>query len=114
MFPILIGIFYGIEYMLWGSVLTSFIAYFLNSHYSADLIRYSTMEQIRDVFPVFAVSLIVSTIMWLFSLLDISVYIQLPVQIVVGLTLAFVVYERLKLPEYLEVKRLGLSALHKK
>lgn len=49
-----------------------------------------------------------------FSLLDISVYIQLPIQIIVGLTLAFAVYERLRLPEYLEVKRLGLSALHKK
>lgn len=48
-----------------------------------------------------------------FSLLDISVYIQLPIQIIVGLTLAFAVYERLRLPEYLEVKRLGLSALHK-
>ena len=75
--PIVVGIFYGIEYMLWGSVLISFIAYFLNSHYSADLIHYSTMEQIKDVFPVFTVSLIVSTVMWLFSLLDISVYIQL-------------------------------------
>ena len=108
------AIFYGIEYMLWGSVLTSFIAYFLNSHYSADLIRYSTIEQIKDVLPVFAVSLTIAAVMWLFSLLDISVYIQLPIQIIVGLTLAFAVYERLRLPEYLEVKRLGLSALHKK
>ena len=113
-FPILIGIFYGIEYMLWGSVLTSFIAYFLNSYYSADLIRYSTIEQIRDVLPVFTVSFTIAAVMWLFSLLDISVYIQLPTQIIVGLTLAFAVYERLRLPEYLEVKRLGLSALHKK
>ena len=113
-FPILIGIFYGIEYMLWGSVLTSFIAYFLNSYYSAALIRYSTIEQIRDVLPVFTVSFTIAAVMWLFSLLDISVYIQLPTQIIVGLTLAFAVYERLRLPEYLEVKRLGLSALHKK
>lgn len=113
-FPILIGIFYGIEYMLWGSVLTSFIAYFLDSYYSADLIRYSTIEQIRDVLPVFTVSFTIAAVMWLFSLLDISVYIQLPTQIIVGLTLAFAVYERLRLPEYLEVKRLGLSALHKK
>ena len=64
--------------------------------------------------PVFAVSLTIAAVMWLFSLLDISVYIQLPIQIIVGLTLAFAVYERLRLPEYLEVKRLGLSALHKK
>lgn len=113
-FPILIGIFYGIEYMLWGSVLTSFISYFLNSHYSADLIHYSTVEQIKDVFPVFAVSLIIAAVMWLFSLLDISVYIQLPIQIVVGLILAFIVYERLKLPEYLEMKRITFSAIRKK
>lgn len=65
-FPILIGIFYGIEYMLWGSVLTSFIAYFLNSYYSADLIRYSTIEQIRDVLPVFTVSFTIAAVMWLF------------------------------------------------
>ena len=67
-FPILIGIFYGIEYMLWGSVLTSFIAYFLNSYYSADLIRYSTIEQIRDVLPVFTVSFTIAAVMWLFFL----------------------------------------------
>ena len=60
------------------------------------------------------VSLTIAAVMWLFSLLDISVYIQLPIQIMVGLTLAFAVYERLRLPEYLEVKRLGLSALRKK
>lgn len=112
--PIVIGVFYGIEFMLWGSVLTSFIAYFLNSHYSADLICYSTIEQIKDIFPAFAVSFIIAAIMWLFSLLDISVYIQLPIQILVGVILAFTVYEILKLPEYLEVKRLGLSAFHKK
>lgn len=31
----MIGIYCGIEYMLWGSVVISFIAYFLNSYYSA-------------------------------------------------------------------------------
>ena len=72
------------------------------------------MEQIKDVFPVFAVSLIIAAVMWLFSLLDISVYIQLPIQIVVGLILAFIVYERLKLPEYLEMKRITFSAIRKK
>ena len=30
--PIVVGIFYGIEYMLWGDVLTSFIAYFSVSY----------------------------------------------------------------------------------
>lgn len=112
--PIVIGVFYGIEYMLWGGVLTSFISYFLNSYYSAGLIHYPTSRQIKDILPVFVVSLIVAAIMWSLSWLNISVYVQLPLQIIVGGALAFVVYEKLRLPEYLEVKRLALSAFHKK
>ena len=37
--PILIGILFGIKYMLWGSVFISFIAYLLNRYYSAGLIH---------------------------------------------------------------------------
>lgn len=107
--PIAVGVFYGIEYMLWGGVLTSFIAYFLNSYYSAELINYSTKEQLKDIFPTFAVSLTVAAVMWSCSFLNVSVYLQLPIQIVVGLALAFAVYEKLQLPEYLEAKRMLLA-----
>lgn len=112
--PIALGIFYGIEYMLWGSVFTSFIAYFLNSYYSAGLIHYPTKEQLKDVFPTFSVSLIVAAVMWSLSFLDVSVYIQLSIQIAVGLILAFVFYEKLQLSEYLEAKRMLLSIVLKK
>lgn len=112
--PITIGVFYGIEYMLLGSVFTSFVAYFLNSYYSAGLIHYPTKEQLKDVFPTFAVSLAVAAVMWSFSLLDVSVYIQLVIQILVGLALAFIFYEKLQLSEYLEAKRMLFSVLPKK
>ena len=39
-----------------GGVLTSFIAYFLNSYYSANLINYPTSEQIKDILPTFLIS----------------------------------------------------------
>ena len=112
--PILLGIFYGIEYMLWGSVAISFIAYFLNSYYSAELIQYSTWQQIRDVLPSFLVSIIVATIMWSFTLLPCPVWILLLLQIVAGLVLAFVIYERLRLAEYMEIKQIALAVLHRK
>ena len=54
--PIVVGVFWGIEYMLWGSVLTSFISFFLNSYYSADLINYPTWQQIKDILPALLVS----------------------------------------------------------
>lgn len=62
--PIVVGIAYGIECMLWGSVLTSFIAYFLNSYYSANLINYPTGEQIKDILPTLLTSFVVAAFMW--------------------------------------------------
>lgn len=112
--PIFLGIMYGIEYMLWGSVLISFIAYFLNSYYSAGLIQYPTIDQIKDVFPTFAVSLSVAFVMWIISFLDISIYVMLPLQCFSGLLLAFLAYEKLNLEEYLEIKQLILSCVQKK
>lgn len=112
--PIVIGILYGIEYMLCGSVVNSFIAYFLNSHYSANLINYPTKEQMKDVFPTFVVSILVATVMWSLSFIQISYYILLPIQMFTGLLLAFFVYERLHLDEYYEVKKFLLSVLRRK
>ena len=112
--PIALGVFWGIEFMLWGSVLTSFIAYFLNSYYSANLINYSTREQVKDIFPTFAVSGVVAAFMWGLSFLDMSPYLLLPLQVVAGLVAAFVIYERTNLSEYRELKELALRALRRK
>ena len=112
--PIVIGIFCGIEYMLWGSVITSFIAYFLNSYYSASLIDYPTGTQIKDILPTFVVSLVVAFVMWGLSHWNIPVYALLFIQISVGVFLALIIYEKLHLDEYLEIKQLVLSALRRK
>lgn len=81
--PIVVGIIYGIECMLWGGVLISFIAYFLNSYYSANLINYPTSEQIKDILPTFLTSFVVAVFMWSVSFWNISVYALLPIQILV-------------------------------
>ena len=112
--PIMIGIFWGIELMLWGSVCTSFIAFFLNSYYSAPLIGYPTLSQVKDVAPTFCISLVVAAVMWSLLLLPVSYYVMLPLQCVVGLLLAFLIYERAKLPEYMEIRQLLLSVLKKR
>ena len=112
--PITLGILYGIEFMLWGSVVTSTVAYFLNSYYSSNLISYSTKEQIKDIAPTFIVSALVAFIMWAITLLDLSNYITLIIQCFIGITFATLIYEKLKLAEYLEVKQMILSFIYKK
>ncbi|HEU4788670.1 MAG TPA: lipopolysaccharide biosynthesis protein [Flavobacterium sp.] len=113
-FPIILGIFCGIEFMLLGGVLMSFLAYFLNSYYSAELISYSTWQQIKDILPSFLVSLFVATIMWSISYLGFSVWITLPLQCFIGVILAVIIYEFMKLPEYLELKEIVLSTIKRK
>lgn len=112
--PIVVGILYGIECMLWGSVVTSFVAYFLNSYYSAHLINYPTIEQIKDILPTFLISLVTALFMWSFTLLDLSEFLLFPLQIIVGIIIAFIIYEKTRLSEYMELKQLALSLLCRK
>lgn len=112
--PIVVGVVYGIEYMLWGGVLTSFIAYFLNSYYSANLMNYPTSEQIKDILPTFLTSFLVAAFMWSVSFWNISVYALLPIQLLAGISLTLLIYEKLHLDEYLELKQLVLTASMRK
>ena len=112
--PLLLGVFFSIEYMLWGSVCTSVIAYFLNSYYSANLINYPTKDQVKDILPTFGVSFVTAAAMWSLTLLPLSNWLLLPLQCLLGILLAILIYERLHLPEYMEVKQLSFSLLNKK
>ena len=112
--PLVLGVLFSIEYMLWGSVCTSLIAYFLNSYYSADLIDYPTKEQIKDILPTFLVSFVTAAAMWSLTLLSLSNWLLLPLQCLLGIALAVFIYECLHLPEYVEVKQLAFSILRRK
>ena len=90
------------------------ISQFLNSYYSADLINYPTVKQIKDILPTFCVSIAVAAAMWGLSFFRLSVYLLLPLQLLLGVSLAYLVYERTALPEYLELRQVTLSLLKRK
>lgn len=112
-FPILVGVYLGIEMMLWGSVIISVISYFLNAYYSASLINYSVYEQLKDIFPSFIVSLGVGFFMWSISLLSISYYLMLIIQLSTGFILAYLIYNWLRLDEFLEIKSIANNYVKK-
>ena len=112
-FPILVGVYLGIEMMLWGSVIISAISYFLNAYYSASLINYSVYEQLKDIFPSFIVSLGVGFLMWSISLLSISYYLMLIIQLSTGFILAYLIYNWLRLDEFLEIKSIANNYVKK-
>lgn len=104
--PLFVGAFVGIMPMLYVNLLTGLIAYFLNSYYSGKLLGYSSWMQLKDVAPSYGVAFTVALSVYFFKFLPISNWIILPIQIVVGTVVFFVVCKKSHIEEYGEVKTL--------
>ena len=102
--PLFIGAFIGIYWMLVSSIGTSMIAFFLNSYYSGKNLGYSSWMQLKDVAPTYGIATVVSISVFFLKYLPVSYWIVLPLQVVVGLGIFFIVCETTKPSEYLEVK----------
>ena len=107
--PLLMGIFIDIYWMLWGSVGTGFFAYYLNSYYSGKFVGYSTKSQIVDILPSFCVAMVVALIVYVVSFLNLSHFIILPLQLILGAVLVVLICELTKKEEYIELKTIICS-----
>lgn len=109
--PLSACIFYGIMPMLWVSVITTIIAYFLNSHWSGKLIGYSSWQQIRDFAPSYGVATLVALSVWFLKYLPFTPWLILPLQIIVGAAVFFLITH--KMEEYKEVKSMIMPIARK-
>ncbi len=64
---IVISFQYGIYGLLYGSVLFSILAFFINTHYSGQFISYNSWEQTKDLVPILFLSLCVGFVLYLFD-----------------------------------------------
>ena len=111
--PLMVGAFIGIMPMLFTNVLTSIIAFFLNSHYSGKFLGYSSWMQVKDVAPSYGIAIIVSLSVYFFKYLPISYWIILPIQLIIG-TVTFITLCRVvKMEEYKELSVIRKSYLIK-
>ena len=111
--PLLLGIFVNIYWMLWGVVITGVIAFFLNSYYTGKKLNYSSWMQLRDISASFVVSLIIAMSVYFLKYVPVSYWIVLPLQLLVGSTMFFVICEKIKLEEYLEIKAITKKVFDK-
>ena len=100
--PLFVGAFVGIIPMLYTSIITTIIAYFLNSFYSGKLIGYSSWVQIKDFAPSYGVATLIALSVYFLKFLPITNWIILPIQIVIGAVVFFLITH--KMEEYKEVK----------
>lgn len=102
--PICLGIFVSIYWMLIGSIITGIIAFFLNTYHTGKMLGYSSWTQLKDIAPSYCLAFLVALSVYFFKYLPISYWIILPLQIITGVAVFFVICESIKMSEYLEVK----------
>ena len=101
--PLMIGAFIGIFPMLYTSVFTSIICYFLNAYFPGKLLGYSSWMQVKDVALSFVISLIMAVVVYLMKYLPLSNWLILPMQIILGFFFFFFLCKITKIEEYKEV-----------
>lgn len=110
--PLLLGVFVGIYWMLAASVVTGIIAYYLNAMYSGPYLHYSIWEQVKDVLPAFIIAAVMAAITYAVTLLPITyAWAMLLLQIGVGAAVTLLLCRVTNLQEYIELKRITLSAI---
>ena len=70
---IVIALQFGVMALLYGQVIVSLAAYFINTHYSGRFINYSALQQIKDIFPILLLSILTGIFIWIidrFFLID--------------------------------------------
>lgn len=111
--PLLLGIFVDIYWMLGGSVVTGFIAYYLNAYYSGPFLNYSIKEQVKDILPGFGVAITMAVPVFAMSFIPMNPFILLPLQILVGAIITISICEVTRLPEYIELKGIAMPIINK-
>ena len=101
--PLIVGALVGIIPMLWLNLVTTVIAFFLNSHYSGKFLGYSSWMQIKDVVPSYAVAIGIAIPVYVLVYLPLSNWIILPLQVIVGIIQFFVIVNMSKMKEYEEL-----------
>lgn len=104
--PLALGVFCGIYYMLWGSVVLSFIGFYLNAYYSGRFINYSFSQQVKDLIPSLAVAIAMAIPIYLISLFIKNPFICLSVQTLLGAIILLVIGESFNIYEYKEIKEI--------
>lgn len=102
--PLFVGVFVGIMQMLYCGLIIGVISYFLNSYFPGKLLGYSSWKQIKDIAPSYGIATLVAFVVWPMKFLPLSYWIVLPLQIIAGIFVFFLITRICHFAEYDELK----------
>ncbi|WP_288222139.1 lipopolysaccharide biosynthesis protein [uncultured Clostridium sp.] len=83
-FILVISMFYGVYAIALGGLISGIISSIINAYPNSKLLEYSYKEQIKDIIPSLTLSIIMGGIVYMILLLNITPYLTLLLQIIIG------------------------------
>lgn len=94
---------WGVVAIIYGQIVTSIFAYFLNAYYTGKMINYSIKEQINDIIPIICIASIMGGGVYIMSYVGIdSKLVLLMLQVVVGILIYIAINYIFKVPVFVE------------
>lgn len=105
---IILGFQFGIYGLIWGNVIASILALFINTYYSGKFLNYSTINQLLDLLPIVSVVLFSLTTLHVFG---IFVKLNNPIvdlffKLLLGLLIIYLISNYYKLKVFIQFKNL--------
>lgn len=91
--PVVFGIFFDIDALLWSMVAVSALLYLVHAYFVSRVIRYSVGRQLLDILPIFLISVFMALAVNLMNSLCIHYVLLLFLQIAAGGAITVLIYE---------------------
>lgn len=103
---IVVGFFFDLQFMIWAAVVYYYVEFFINGWYSYELTGYGTLQQVRDLCPIYIISILISIAVWTLTFTNLTYWLMLLSQILIAVVMYVVVYALIGLPEFKELAEL--------
>ena len=99
----------GLKALLYGQVAISFIAFFINAHYSGKFIKYTAARQILDILPIFILSSLIGLGIYVLDRIYLIGYSDI-YRIIIGSTTSLILYMTIayffKFESFIDLKKI--------
>jgi O-antigen/teichoic acid export membrane protein len=107
---ILIGVIWGIKFMILAMVFTGIVECLVKAYHSGKIVGYPILQQLKDLSSTFFLAFTVGVILYLIAQsLSTSSYITLFIQLSIGIFFIIGFSEFFKLKEYLFIKEISIT-----
>lgn len=103
-----ITLYYGFYALLWGQLICSILALFINTHYAGKMLNYSMFTQLKDITPIFVFSLLMGFVIYglCYILAEQSNFLQLALCSLCGLIVYITLAWLFKFDSITDIKNL--------